>query len=94
MIRSVDWVGMLEHETGRKWVDADGPDSGVGVDYWYAVADTDDFALVNIDQDHVSVSLHPGDLDEESRTIFEGSFDDLMEDMEFCRFITSSPVPA
>jgi|ERR1035441_3492310 hypothetical protein len=39
------------------WKLLDGPDSGVGVDYWYRHRDTGQEAYLNLDQDHLSISV-------------------------------------
>lgn len=40
------------------WEDLDGPDSGVGVDYWYRNIRTGVEAYVNLDQDHLMISVN------------------------------------
>ena len=37
--------------------DLDGPDSGVGVDYWYRHRTTGSEAYLNADQDHLTISV-------------------------------------
>ncbi len=39
------------------WKDLDGPDSGVGVDYWYRHRQTGAEAYLNLDQDHLTISV-------------------------------------
>ena len=46
-------TGTLEAD----WENLDGPDSGVGVDYWYRHAPTGKEAYLNLDQDHLTVSV-------------------------------------
>jgi len=39
------------------WEDLGGPDSGVGVDYWYRQRSTGKEAYLNLDQDHLTISV-------------------------------------
>ena len=39
------------------WESLDGPDSGVGVDYWYRHRGTGKEAYLNLDQDHLTISV-------------------------------------
>jgi hypothetical protein len=39
------------------WEDLDGPDSGVGVDSWYRHCGTGKEAYLNLDQDHLTISV-------------------------------------
>ena len=39
------------------WEDLNGPDSGVGVDYWYRHRGTGAEAYLNLDQDHLTISV-------------------------------------
>jgi hypothetical protein len=39
------------------WEDLDGPDSGVGLDYWYRHRITRAEAYLNLDQDHLTISV-------------------------------------
>jgi len=39
------------------WESLDGPDSGVGVDYWYRHRGTGQEAYLNLDQDHLTISV-------------------------------------
>jgi hypothetical protein len=51
---------LMADRTGTKredWEDIDGPDSGVGVDYWHRTKDGQWEAYVNIDQEYVTVEI-------------------------------------
>ncbi len=39
------------------WEGLDGPDSGVGVDYWFRQRETGAEAYANLDQDHLTISV-------------------------------------
>lgn len=39
------------------WQTMDGPDSGVGIDYWFRNTGTGAEAYLNLDQDHLTISL-------------------------------------
>ncbi|HXP59778.1 MAG TPA: hypothetical protein VN829_04755 [Dongiaceae bacterium] len=39
------------------WESLDGPDSGVGVDYWYHHRGTGEEAYLNLDQFHLTISV-------------------------------------
>jgi hypothetical protein len=39
------------------WETLDGPDSGVGVDYWYRHRGTGQEAYLNLDQSHLTISV-------------------------------------
>lgn len=41
----------------KDWEDLDGPDSGVGVDYWYRHRTSGAEAYINLDQDHLMISV-------------------------------------
>ena len=68
--RTIDIVGMLAHLTGwGGWSEIQGPDTGVGVDYHYRAGSRE--AYINIDQDHMTVSVDgenvfAGDVGEEA----------------------------
>ena len=66
-VLSFDFPCFLKRITGiSRWKEVNGPDSGVGLDYWYR-ADGHE-AYVNIDQGFMTVSV-----DEE--VVFQGSAD-------------------
>ena len=44
-----------------EWEDVDGPDSGVGIDYWYVHAAGKLEAYINVDQSRVSISVTEAD---------------------------------
>lgn len=53
-------VEILASVTGsavEDWEDLDGPDSGVGVDFWYRHRTTEAEAYANLDQDHLTISM-------------------------------------
>ena len=41
----------------KDWEDMDGPDSGVGVDFWFRNRKSGAEAYVNLDQGHLTISL-------------------------------------
>ena len=52
-----DFPAFLEKLTETKgWKEISGPDSGVGLDYWYGNAEGSE-AYINIDQGEMSVSI-------------------------------------
>jgi hypothetical protein len=48
------------------WETLSGPDSGVGVDFWYRHTPTGREAYLNLDQDHLTISV-------DGEKVFEGS---------------------
>ena len=53
-------VDILASVTGtrlRDWQSLDGPDSRVGVDYWFRNRKTGQEAYLNLDQDHLTISV-------------------------------------
>ncbi len=80
-VREFDWCGFLACLTKirrSRWVEADGPDSGCGVDYFYQTRNGDTSAYINVDQEHISVSV-------DDETLFSDSVDKIP-----ARFVTSS----
>lgn len=72
--------GMLAALTGtraREWTFRDGPDSGCGVDYYYARRGNE--AYINIDQGHFTIHVA-------GETIFTG---DPAEDPRLKRFVAA-----
>ena len=62
-----DFPRFLKRITGISgWKEVNGPDSGVGLDYWYRAGNHE--AYINLDQGHMTVS---GD----QEVVFEGSAD-------------------
>lgn len=56
---TIDYIDVIAHHTKTKpeeWTEADGPDSGVGVDYWF-VHDDGTTCYVNYDQGHIVFEL-------------------------------------
>ena len=47
----------VTHTSADGWESLDGPDSGVGVDYWYRHRGTGKEAYLNLDQDHLTISV-------------------------------------
>ena len=63
-------LSILTRLTGvSTWRELAGPESGCGLDYWYASADGRS-AYINIDQDHITVSI-------DGECIYGGSLSDL-----------------
>jgi len=82
----IDWEGILEHETGKKWEEAEGPKTGVGVDYYYAEVGGNDVAWLNVDQEHITFVIEPSSSDAEERILFSGTYEDFLEHSEYARF--------
>ena len=62
-----DFQVFLKKITGiGEWKEVNGPDSGVGLDYWYRAGNHD--AYVNIDQGFMTVSI-------DKEVVFQGSAD-------------------
>ena len=47
----------LTQTSADDWQSLDGPDSGVGVDYWYRHRGSGKEAYLNLDQDHLAISV-------------------------------------
>jgi hypothetical protein len=60
---------LTKYTDSKGWHEVPGPDSGVGLDYWYRASDGSE-AYVNVDQGWTKIILLP---DEE--VIFEGQMD-------------------
>ena len=50
-------LALATHTSADDWESLDGPDSGVGVDYWYRHRDTGKEAYLNLDQYHLTISV-------------------------------------
>jgi hypothetical protein len=50
-------LASVTHTSADDWESLDGPDSGVGVDYWYHHRGTGKEAYLNLDQDHLTISV-------------------------------------
>ncbi len=53
-------IDVLTAVTGtvpEDWEDLEGPESGVGVDYWYRNKHTGAEAYANLDQDYLTISV-------------------------------------
>jgi hypothetical protein len=50
-------MGKLEQLTGKKWREVDGPESGVGLDWYYETEDGTLAAWLNLDQDWVTLKI-------------------------------------
>ena len=87
--QEVDWVGILEHETGWNWVDADG--SGRG--YWLGEIGSDLHALLDVDQDRVTLRLVDNDGRGDVAVVYDGRLEDLADHEEFGRFVQAKPSP-
>ena len=64
ILRQTDWQAMLAAKTGTQaeaWEEIDGPDGGVGVDYWYRHEANDWTAYIVADQDDISISVRDAD---------------------------------
>jgi Ca2+-binding RTX toxin-like protein len=86
----IDWEGILQHETGKKWEGAEGLKTGVGVDYYYAEVGGDDVAWLNVDQEYITFVLEPRSRGTEERILFSGTYEDFLEHPEYARFAPES----
>jgi hypothetical protein len=50
-------LASVTHTSADNWETLGGPDSGVGVDYWYRHRGTGKEAYLNRDQDHLTISV-------------------------------------
>lgn len=83
----IDWIGILEELTGRAgWEDADGPDTRVGDDYWFACGE-ETFARLNVDQGYGTLTLSDPSDDEGEMELWAGDTDDIHEDPLLSRFV-------
>ena len=53
----VEVLASITGSTLDDWEDLDGPDSGVGVDYWFRHRETGAEVYANLDQDHLTISV-------------------------------------
>lgn len=83
LVVTFNFQGLLAAVTqdtqARAWHEADGPDSGCGLDYWY---EHWRYGLVYINVDQGNVKISVCDTDE---VLYEG---DLAEDEEYKQFVT------
>ncbi|HEV2392280.1 MAG TPA: hypothetical protein VG146_07950 [Verrucomicrobiae bacterium] len=54
---SLDVLAAVTRSRPEDWQVLDGPDSGVGIDYWFRNTETGAEAYLNLDQDHLTISL-------------------------------------
>jgi hypothetical protein len=54
-------LASVTHTSNADWEDLAGPDSGVGVDYWYRHRGSGAEAYLNRDQDRLTVSVDGGE---------------------------------
>jgi hypothetical protein len=45
------------HTSADDWKSLDGPDSGLGIDYWYRHRGIGEEAYLDLDQDHLGISV-------------------------------------
>lgn len=65
-----DFPALLKKVSGvGGWQEVSGPDSGVGLDYWYRAGRHE--AYINVDQGHMVVSV-------DQEVVFEGSADEAL----------------
>ena len=50
-------LATVTHTSADDWESLDGPDSGVGVDYWYRHRGSGAEAYLNLDQDYLTISV-------------------------------------
>jgi hypothetical protein len=70
----VDHIGMLCDLTGTEpeaWADAEGPDSGVGIDHYYVTTDESLNARIGEDQGHLDIVVR----DEDGEDVANASID-------------------
>ena len=53
----VDILASVTGTRARDWQSLDGPDSRVGVDYWFRNRKTGQEAYLNLDQDYLTISV-------------------------------------
>ena len=54
----VDILASVTGTRARDWQSLDGPDSRVGVDYWYRNRKRGQEAYLNLDQDYLTISVN------------------------------------
>jgi hypothetical protein len=57
IVSPLEVLASVTHTSADDWESLDGPASGVGVDYWYRHRDTGKEAYLNLDQDHLTISV-------------------------------------
>jgi hypothetical protein len=70
-----DWLALLTRTSPDQWDEATGPDSGVGVDYWFLNSKTKSEAYINNDQDYLTIEV-------DGETIYVGDVDGLVAHYE------------
>lgn len=94
---SVDFPGMLKHLTQLDgWTEAEGPDSGVGLDYWYQREDEGGVATayINLDQTSLTVEITSDD-PEASEPLWTLALDtDELEGTGYQSFVTQDTCPS
>jgi hypothetical protein len=53
----LDRLACSTNTSASDWEELDGPESGVGVDYWFRHRKTGAEAYANLDQDHLRISV-------------------------------------
>ncbi len=82
-----DFQGLLGHLTNtdrEDWNEIDGPDSGSGLDYWYANARTGAEAYINLDQTFLEISV-------DGENVFSEELDDMDPEHEAAKFFIFEP---
>ena len=69
-IRHTAALAVLSHDHELNWDEAEGPDAGVGVNYYYVNDVTGQQAYINDDQGNVSITI-------ENETVWEGAVEDI-----------------
>ena len=88
---SLDIPGILQKLTDvTGWQEAEGPESGVGVDYWFVAdnAGTEIQAYLNLDQTSLTVTVNPVDGSEEPSWSLALDLEAL--DADYAGFVTTS----
>ena len=73
-------LATLTDSVPGSWNEIDGPDSGCGLDYWYRQSRTGHEAYLNVDQEHLTVSI-------DGETVWAG---DPTEDEVLRKFVSVS----
>ena len=85
VVVTFNFPGLLAAITGdtrpKAWHEIEGPDSGVGLDYWYTHYKYGD-VYINVDQGMMKVSVCDSD-----EVLYEGM---VIEDERFKQFVTST----
>ena len=67
----VEILALATGSTVEDWEYLNGPDSGVGVDYWLRHRRTGAEAYINLDQDHLTISVDGERLNHRPRRVEE-----------------------